>query len=96
MIGAYSWILTLQEQPDENGEGAVFIKAYIEVDDGQLMLEAITDGIGRLDDVNAVVVRPPVEFTIVGGTRQFADATGEARLILAGADAVFVVDVSCS
>lgn len=95
-IGAYSWILTLQEPPDENGEGAVRIKANVQLDDGLVMMEALAHNIGRLDDVDAVVVRPPIEFTIVGGTGNFATADGVARLILSGSDAVFVVDVYCT
>jgi len=94
-MGAYSWILTLQEPPDENGQGAVQINANMELDGGQLMMQAFSRNSGRLDDIDAVVVRPPVEFAIVGGTGVFAAASGTARLILSGSDAVFVTDVHC-
>lgn len=94
-LGAYSWILTLLEPPDENGLGGVEIEAYLELADGLVMLQTLSRNIGRLDDVDAVVVQPPLEFAIVGGTGAYAGAEGTTRLILVGADAVFVVDVSC-
>lgn len=94
-IGAYSWVLTLQEPPDEDGRGAVSINAYLELADGQVMLQTLARNTGQLDDVDAVVVRPPIEFAIVGGTGVYAGAEGTTRLILAGADAVFVTDIYC-
>ena len=94
-LGAYSWVSTLQEPPDENGVGIVAIDLYLELEGGQVMTHALTRSAGRFDDLAAVVVQPPVEFAIVGGTGDYAGARGSSRLILSGADTVFVVDLFC-
>ncbi|MEM7444051.1 MAG: hypothetical protein AAF414_12050 [Pseudomonadota bacterium] len=94
-LGAYSWILTMIDQPDEDGRGTVQIKAYLELAGGQLVLETIVQSTGRLDDTDAVVVRPPIEYDVVGGTGIYETAVGTARLVVVGSDAVFVVDTVC-
>ena len=94
-LGAYSWILTLLEPPDENGQGMVQLKSYLELPDGQLVLETLTRNSGRLDDTDAVVVPAPIEYDVVGGTGIYETAIGSARFVVVGDDGVFVVDVMC-
>ncbi len=94
-LGVYSWVSTLQEPPDENGSGTVAIDLYLELEGGQIMTHALTRNTGRFDDLDAVIVQPPIEFAIVGGTGDYARARGISRLIVSGSDTVFVVDVFC-